>query len=369
MTQEKISGSQISTLLFILVMATGVLFVPGITARAALQSAWLVPLAIPLLVGLISLWAIHRLGQRFPEKTLIEYSPFILGKILGKGVGLLYILFFLVTNILVIREFSVFLTFTLLPETPGYVLNITVVLLAAYIVSKGVEVIARMAQFVLPLFLTSLSMLLLLSLPEMAPRKLLPFLEGGIFPVIKASPVPSAWYGEIIVLALLLPYLNKPRELPRKGVLALAWITVFLTLDILAALMVFGPQLSGVLTFPFWTLARYIEFHKSFFRLETLVVILWEAGMILKVALLYYVACLGSLQWLGGLQQLGKVSFAWVLGILGGVQILAACYLVGGEIQLAAILKNVFPLFALPLEIGLPLLLLGIARLRKARRV
>lgn len=344
-------------------MATGVLFVPGITARRAFQSAWLVPLAIPLLTGLISLWAVYRLGQRFPAKTVIEYSPLLLGKVLGKGLGLLYILFFLMTNILVIREFSVFLTVTLLPETPGYVLNISVVLLAAYIVSKGIEVIARMAQFVLPLFLASLSMLLLLSVPEMAPRRLLPLLEGGFLPVVKASLVPSAWYGEIVVLLLLLPHLNKPRELPRKGVLALAWITVFLTLDILATLLVFGPYLSGQLTFPFWTLARFIEFHKSFSRWETLIVILWEAGMILKVALLYYAACLGSLQWLG------KAPFGWVLGVLGGVQILAACYLVGGQIQLAAILEHVFPLFALPFEIGLPLFLVGIARLRNLGRV
>ncbi|KLU58625.1 spore germination protein YndE [Peptococcaceae bacterium CEB3] len=363
MTQEKISGSQLSTVLFILVMATGVLFVPGITARMALQSAWLVPLGLPLLTGLLSLWAIYKLGRRFPAQTVIEYSPLILGKIVGKGVGLLYILFFLITNILVIREFSVFLTFTLLPETPGFVLNIAVVLLAAYIVSQGVEVIARMAQFILPLFVASLSLLLLLSIPEMAPRRLLPFLEGGFQPVVKASLVPSAWYGEIVVLLLILPHLNKPRELPRKGVLALVWITVFLTLDILATLLVFGPYLSGQLTFPFWTLARFVQFHKSFSRLETLVVILWEAGMILKVALLYYAACVGSLQWLR------KVSFGWVLGILGGVQILGACKFVGGQIQLAAILEHVFPFFALPFEIGLPLLLLGVARLSKAGRV
>jgi spore germination protein KB len=54
-----------------------------------------------------------------------------------------------------------------------------------------------MAQFVLPLFVSTLVVLMGLAAPSMDLGKLQPFLEGGILPIIWGSVVPASWYGEI----------------------------------------------------------------------------------------------------------------------------------------------------------------------------
>lgn len=85
------SGTQIAALLFLTTVSTVNLFIPASLAQQAGESAWLVPLIIPPLVAYIVLLLAFKLHQRFPRLTLPQYSLIILGKYLGKFVGLLYI--------------------------------------------------------------------------------------------------------------------------------------------------------------------------------------------------------------------------------------------------------------------------------------
>lgn len=349
-------------LLFILVMATVILFVPGITAAKAKQSAWLVPLFLPVLTGFTTLWAAWKLGQRFPQHTLVQYSGVLLGRAAGKLVAGFYILFFLVLNVLVIREFSQFLTLTLLPKTPAYILNVAIVLVGGYAAAKGIEVVARMTQFVLPLFVVGTLFIFILSIPSMNSSKLLPLLEGGILPIIRSSVTPASWYGEVIVLAMLLPAVNKPREAKSRGFLAILAAAGFLSVDILITLGIFGPELTGYFRFPFWVVAKYIEYGNYLQRVESVVAVFWITGMTIKVALVSYVIALTTAQVLE-LTAYRPVFYPLIL-----VQIMAASFPFINMAALDVILDQYWPPFALLFELALPLLLLLVALIRGKRR-
>jgi spore germination protein KB len=316
------------------------------------------------LAGFVSLWAVAKLGQRFPLHTLPQYGEILLGKTLGKIVGGAYALYFLVVNILIIREFSDFLTITLMPETPGVIFSAIIVLIGAYAASKGIEVIARMTQFVLPLLVFTLVFLLGLATPNMELGKLQPFLEGGVLPVIWGSVVPASCYGEIVVLVILLPIVNKPQEIKRKGALALLAVLFFLTADTLITLTIFGPNLTGDLLFPFWYLAKYIEFGNYLQRTESLIVLLWMTSIVIKVAVFYYLVCFTTAQ------VLSLKGYKPVVYVAAFVQILGATFLFKNTPQLSEFLSQNWPPFELLFEVGLPLILLAVAVIRgkQARR-
>lgn len=310
------------------------------------------------LAGLGCLWIVCKLGQRFPQHTLPQYTEILLGKTLGKIVGGAYVLYFLVVNILVIREFSEFLTNTLMPGTPGVVFSTIIVLIGAYAAFKGIEVIARMVQFLLPLFVFTLVVLLGLAVPDMELGKLQPFLEGGILPVIWGSVVPASWYGEIVVLVILLPMVNKPQEVKRKGALTLLAAAFFLTADTLITLTIFGPCLTGDLLFPFWYLAKFIEFGNYLQRMESLIVLLWVVGIVIKVDVLYYLICFTTAQVLN-LKGYKPVAYPAAL-----VQIFGATFLFRNTPELSKFLSQNWPPFGLLFEVGLPLILLTVAVIR-----
>lgn len=339
---------------------TAILFVPGITAEKAKQSAWLVPL-LASSAGFASLWVSWKIGKRFPGYSLPQYSTLIFGKIIGKILGSGYILFFLVMNILVVREYTDFLKIALMPNTPIWALNLSIILVGSYGAFSGIEVLARSAQFVLPLFLLSLITLLGISIQDLNLEELLPLLEGGISPLIQASITPASWFGESIILVLLLPLINKPAEIKRKGFLALMGVAGLLCVETLITTAVLGPDLTGYFLFPYWRLARYLELGRAFVRVETLLVVLWISGIVMKVSIIHYITCLTTAQ-VFGLKSYQKVVLYESL-ILAG----ASTFLFSSTSQLNEILGKVWPPFAFIFELILPFFILSIAIVWKKR--
>lgn len=359
---EKISGTQMAILLFLMVTATGVLFVPSITTQRAKQDAWLASLILPFITGLIVLWVVGQLGKRFPSQTLPQYAEVILGKGPGKLLSVGYILFLLFFNVLVIREFGEFVNIAYLSKTPAWALHTVLMLLAWFAAAKGLEVIARLAQFVLPLFITSFSFILLFSIPEVEPARLLPILEGGIRPLLYASIVPASWFGEVVVLLFFLPQINQPHEVLPLGGWALLAMALFFTLDTLATISVFGPDLSGAFTFPFWSLSRYIQL-RGIERIDAFIVLIWVSGVVIKSALGFYVLNVAVAQ------LFKNVSYRKILFPAAVVQGAAVFWFNVDTFQLMEILAMVWPLVSLMFELVLPLGLLGWTIVtRKGRR-
>lgn len=339
-------------------MATVILYVPGITAQEAKQSAWMVP-ALSSVAGFLTLWLIQKLGQRFPKQNLIQLSTVILGKVFGKILGAGYILFFLVFNFLVLRQFTGFLRISLLEATPMWFIGICLVLVGSYGAILGVEVIARSAQFVLPLFVGSFAVISLLALQDIEFKHLFPLFEGGLSPVLKATMTPAAWFGESIIVAFLLPNINKPKEMFRKGSYAILAAIVVLTGDILLTLLILGPELSASFNLPFWKLVRYLEVGRTFLRIETILIFLWISVLVVKFTLVHYLGCITVAQ------VFGWKSYKKVAPALSVVLVLASTFLYRSTMELTKILTLFWPPFAFIFELGIPGFLLVMAWLRK----
>lgn len=348
-------------LMFLMIMATVILFVPAITAQEAGVSAWMVPLLVPTFAGYLAVWAACKLGERFPGLTLVQYVELLLGKLAGKLLGCLYILFLFILNVLVIREFTAFFSITMMPKTPILVLNLTVVLVGGYAALQGIEVIGRMTQFVLPIFILSFLLLISLVIPDIDLGFLQPLFGEGLMPIVKSSVVPASWYGEIGILVLLLPMVNKPEEVKRKGLISLLAVAGFLTVDTLVTQAVFGPEQTASLMFPFYDVAQFIEIGNFVQRMEILIATLWITGIMVKVALFTYLISLVVSQ-VCGLKKYRPVVYGLV-----PLQLMAGTYPAITALNLSQILSKYWPSFALFFEVVVPLCLLIFAFLRKKR--
>lgn len=322
------------------------------------QSSWLVPF-FSLGGGLVTLLITWKLGRRFPTLTIVEYGEEIYGKILGKILSGGYILFFFVFNVLIIREFTDFLRTSILPNTPVWFLSLTLILVGSYGVLSGIEVLARSAEFVLPLFCFSFLIISFAALPEIDLEELLPLFEEGLIPVMKASITLASWFGEIIILAFLFPLINKPGEALRKGSLALLVAAGILIIDILFTLTILGSDLSRSYALPVWQVIRFLEIRRSFLRLETLFIFLWVSVAVIKFSIIYFLSCLTTAQ------VFGLKSYRRIVIPMGVILVGTASFLVGSTIEFNEILNIFWPPFALFFEIVLPLFFLITATLKK----
>lgn len=356
----KISLAQTVYLLVILVSATAVIFLPAITAQAAGRDAWMSPL-LATLPGIYLALVLTAIGARLPGRTLIEYLQDILGAWPGRVVGVLYILFFLHTNGMIIREFGELMSAMVMPRTPQIVFHALLLFLCAWAVRGGLEVLARTSEIIFPLVLFLFTAAVLLTAKDMKFFNLLPLLENGIKPVILASLDPVGWRGEIILLGMFLPYLAKPREGGRGGILAVIIIGLILAADSIANTAVFGPAVARM-TFPTFSLVRQVSVGNFLERIDSVLVAIWVMGMYGKIALFYYATALGTAQ----LAKLG--DYRPVVTPLGVILAALSVGAAENSMEVVDYIVKGFPPLAYIFEYILPTLALAVAAARGIKR-
>ena len=355
----KIDSKQAIFLMVTMVLPTAFLFVTSVTSHLAKQDGW-ISLLLAILIAQLVAWLAVSLGLRFPGKTIFQFLEVILGRWPGKFAAFLYILWYIHINALIIREYGSFLVAAFMPETPISVFMLLILAIAAYAVRNGLEVFTRVNQIILPIILGTVIIVNILVTPEMNLKRLLPvFVDSGAVPIIKGAVMPAAWMGEIVTMAVLIPYLNKAKEAYRIAATATLITGSFLILAFLGGIATFGPEVNAGWLFPALNEARMIHLANFLERLEVTVMVVWVAGALVKICVFYWAAALGSAQWL----EL-KDYRPMVLPV--GVILFALSIMLHDSIMdLYTFLGTSWPPFALTtFEGGFTLLLLVIAMLR-----
>lgn len=354
MQSEKISGSQLGLLQFTFIMSTIILTIPRIMVSFAEQDAWLSVLPSTF-TGFISIWVMITLAKRYPGLTIIEYSSLILGKWLGKCLGLYYLYFWFMSISAITKQHTFFISTLLLPNSPPIVASFTIVLVAALAVIAGIEVIARSNELLTMLMLILLIPLLLLSIKEADPGQLEPVLGNGVGPLLRAAITPaSSFMNQLFILGWLLPYLNQPKKAAKASLLALLGIFLMVFGIVILTIMVMGP-LTGRLNYSFLSVIQYAAIEGSFERLEAVAVGVWVMGTFVKVALSLFILS-QSLSYLCGIQSyrefvyplalLSVIGSVWIFkDVTGLYEYLALSYPIGGLVS-----QSLIPLLLLLID-------------------
>ncbi|HZW84176.1 MAG TPA: GerAB/ArcD/ProY family transporter, partial [Candidatus Deferrimicrobium sp.] len=168
-------------------------------------------------------------------------------------------------------------------------------------------------------------------------------------------------YGEILILVMLFPMVNKQGEIKRKGVIALAAVATFLTIDIAFVIATFGPDMTAKFMFPLWSMFKYASYRDFIERLEALGVIVWLTGTMIKTTVLDYLIAQTTAQ------VIGLKDYRSVLYILAFIEIPASMIFFRTTHSLTVFLTKYWPPIAIFFELVIPIMLLIIAVIRKKR--
>ena len=292
----RISIIQFVFLAVTLVIATADVFLPAFVAQEAKQDSW-ISVILGTITSLVFVNMFITLGLKYPEKTLIQYSCDILGKPLGKLVGLLYIYYFLFIAWMVSRELGEIFVTAFNPSAPVLVFSITVIIVAAYAILSGLEVIARVNEILIPSGIGVLMFIALINVPNMDFKNFLPIMYNGFYPAVKGAILIQAWQLETVILLQFVPFI-KDKDKIRKGVSA-SIIILGLSLGVgVLTIATFG-SLTGKLLFPALEYVRIASLGTYIQNLDISIMIVWIAGIFIKIAISYYAAVLSISQYLG----------------------------------------------------------------------
>jgi spore germination protein KB len=287
MIQNQIQPIQLFSLMVLFEVGSAIVVGLGLEAN---QDAWLAIL-IGLIggLGLFSLYVY--LYLQFPDFPLTIYLEKIAGKLIGRVTAFVYIFFFLYIAARILRTFCDLLVTTVLEGTPIYVVTIMMMLPVCFGCYLGFEVIARTAETLFPWVMLFSFLLLLLAFINGLPKieYIQPMLESGWSPIFHSvyPTILSFPYGETLVFAMFLPYLNQQKKGIIGGFLALIVSCLILTTATIIMITVLGAHLAKNSTFPLLDVIEKIRFGSFLQRLDPIAVILLIIGGFFKVIVFF----------------------------------------------------------------------------------
>ena len=290
----KLECRQVVYILLIVIYSTAEFVLSKESFESAKHDNWMISIVLGIF-GVILGFIIIKLALKFKDKTIVEYSKEIVGNKLGTIIGLLYCIFFLQLTSIIIGEFVELLAGPFYPSTPLWFFAITIVMVASYVAYKGLGIIGRVADVIMPLYLIAIVMFPLLNIPNMDLSNVKPVLAKGIMPIIEGSKTGTIWYGELSVSLIIFPFLKKPKNGYKITIVAIISISLILTISAITLVAVFGDEIES-LTNPYLELVRYIKISNSFERPESFLLFIWTSSLVIKIAVFFYcaVSCLSQ---------------------------------------------------------------------------
>jgi len=292
---EKIHPRQFFILVFLYVVGDAVLYVPGLLTAEAKQDAW-VSAMIGWAEGIIMVLLYSVLSNRYPGLSLIEYSETLLGKWLGKMVGILFISYLFIDASLMLMEIGDFVTTVMMPETP---IEVTLILFAGIIVLGtffGLETIARTGELLFPWFIFLFLLMIVFVLPKAEPTNMQPVLAQSFTSIVSGNLRLFGYMLETVILIILFPYVKASRLTGKAYQLGVFLGNSVLTIVTAVSILVLGAEITVMYAYPSYSLARKIEVGDFFERIEAIMAIIWFISIYLKITICFFGTSLGLAQ-------------------------------------------------------------------------
>ncbi len=290
----KITPSQVlfSTACFIQSSSLLSAYITGVTD----YDSWFVVvggivLCLPILlvyIGLVKL---------YPGKNLVEINDLAFGKVLGKVVTFLHILFFLTLAALNLRDMSLFIKQTIMTKTPDVVLSAVCVLVSAIAVRYGLQVVTRYAFLFISIAVLVLIFSLLFASSEMDINNFLPILQLPAMKYVEGiNIILSIPFGELVVFLMILPYVRKKQKpIGRYFLGGFLMGAVMFLLVVFRDTAVLGNTVS-LFALPAFESLRLVTLFGSLSRLEILFAVVVIILLFFKISILHYVTVLSTAQ-------------------------------------------------------------------------
>lgn len=288
--QGKISSTQAKYYVISTIMATSILFVPSISTQKALQDAW-ISVIIAFVVGLVVAYMSANLGMKFPNKTVIQFSETLLGKVVGKVIGLIYVLYFFYVCIFVQRQFGELMSSVFMINTPIWIFIIILTLLSCYVVLNGLEVLTRVNNLIVFIMIFSITLVLILTVKNIQIFRFLPVFESAVGNILLGSFSPAGWFSESSIIMMLIPFISDRQNVRKANISAIIILFIIMEAIVIGAIGVMGVNYTMRSNFPTFSLVREVEF-----RIDAVFMVIWVSGMLMKLSTFFYAGIIGLSQ-------------------------------------------------------------------------
>jgi len=285
--EGKITGREAMLLVVVLIINELFLTFMAQLVEVGQTGAWLILLSATITAGVLFLPS-AALMKRYPGKSLVEVGEELTGPYLNGLLSFVYLVTFLVSSSLVLRQYAERVLTISIPELPISVAMAGMFLGSLVGCHLGLEAMARSSLFITFFIGFTVLLVSLLTYPYWRFDYLFPLAGAGITAILKEGFFRSSVATGVLFLPLVFPSLKEP-DIRRTGLGAIGIGGLTVTLTMVAMLMTFGVSVLQEMSLPSYEMSRLIYFGRFLQRLESIFVPIWALVGMLHVAIATYV--------------------------------------------------------------------------------
>lgn len=286
----KLTNFQLFSLVFNTAIATGVFTIARSTGDVAGRGFW-AAILLAVLFSVLQLAGMYLLSRQFPDQSLPEYAPVILGRPLAAVYLFGYFLIAISLAVVVPRNYWLILSSWIFQRTPQWAFTVPLALVCWNVARRGLVVLSRISEMMLVL---SVPALILLLIPHQSfdVDFLRPLLDKGPGDLLKGVlPAYFSMTGFDILL-FAYPFSGRRRAF-RTAALGVTVVGLVYTISSMLIVGTLGLELTLL---NIWPLQQYLNhFNLNVVeRLDVIFLILWtvQVCMTVMIPLFEAAACL-----------------------------------------------------------------------------
>ena len=290
MNNKQISGKQMQCMMIMFLLGSA--FIVGAISKAR-QDTW-ITIIIGSIMTIPMILVYSALVRKYPGENLFEIIVKIFGKIIGKVVCILYVLFFLHLGSMVIKTFAEYIHLLNMPETPQIFIICIKMLLLIWAVKSGVGNMGKIGKFTFPILAIFTFITVAIAFKVMNFSNTKPMLSTDIKIIVGSSFTTFMLpFGELVLFITLFPCV-KSKSSPTKIYLkSLIVSTLILVIANLRNLLILGVPSEKLFYFPSYQAISILSISEIFTRMEVLVGASVLLAGFVKACICLYVSSVG----------------------------------------------------------------------------
>jgi len=288
--KQTISVGQLAILYVSYMVGSSSVYIPNPAIHFAGNMAWFA-IIVSTLMGMLLLSLVLYLFRSYPDDIYTVYLNRVYGRWIAGVFAVLFVLMLFLMFSYIILGIGNFFTNTMMVETPKYVFHALTIIVAAYAVHAGIEVMGRMFFLLMASMIAAIVIIVVLSIPIARTEPLLPLFAEGFKPVLHGIYFSYGFpFGELFLFSVILPFVRKEsRKHAGKWMYAMTALSGLLLLAVtVITLMTLGP-LAGDRKFSLYAVSRLIEVGQFLVGIEAVVGIALIAGSFMKATVVLFI--------------------------------------------------------------------------------
>lgn len=347
MEKEIITDKEGICLLTIFIMGSAIILGTGSRVK---NDAWLAG-AIGLVMSLPMILIYARIHTLFLGKDLFEICVHVWGGFFGRAASAIYIFYSFFLGALVLRDFGEFINTVALIETPLIIILLSICMVAIAAARGGIEVMARISKFVLPVILAVLTVMQFMSLPILEFDFIMPVIAEGWGPVLSASfSVFSFPFAESVVFMGVFYTIGRKKSITKVFLFGLIFGGVVIIIQTLFNILTLSNGIDNYY-FPSYVAASRIRIGDFLQRVEGTIAISFLFTAFIKISICLFVACKGIAR------VFNLEHYKFIVIQTGLLMTWLAVILFDNIVEMNFFAFVTYALFALPFQVVIPIVL------------